>query len=139
MMKVAEVVVKRVLLATLLAAGVLGAPARAHHSFVAIYDAAKPVSVAGTVSLVEWTNPHARVYVDAKNDNGGVDTWEFELASPNGLMRIGWTRKSLNPGEEVTVEGILARDGSKRANARSITRADGTKMFMGDPVQGGLN
>jgi hypothetical protein len=111
---------------------------QAHHSFAAIYDPQKPVKVTGTVTNLEWLNPHARFYIDVKNASGGVDNWECELASPNGLMRVGWTRKSLVAGDEITVEGFAARDGTHRLNTRSVTRADGTKMFSGDRVQGGL-
>ena len=110
----------------------------AHHSFAAIYDVQKPVTLTGVVTGVEWTNPHALFYLDVKNDQGVVENWAFELNSPNGLMRLGWTRKSLGAGDVVTVEGFLARDGSRRVNTRSVTRADGTKMFTGDPEQGGL-
>jgi hypothetical protein len=124
---------------TLVGALLLGVTAtQAHHSFAAIYDPQKPVKVSGKVTNLEWLNPHARFYLDVKNDSGGVDTWECELASPNGLMRIGWTRKSLVAGDEVTVEGFAARDGMHRLNTRTVTRTDGTKLFSGDRVQGDL-
>ncbi len=106
-------------------------PAFAHHSFAAEYDAAKPVTLTGSVTKVEWTNPHARFYMDVKDDSGAVANWEFELGSPNGLMRSGWTRNSLKPGDTVTVEGSLAKDGSKLANAKSVKLADGRKVFAG--------
>jgi hypothetical protein len=118
--------------------GLAAGAAAAHHSFAAIYDAQKPVTLSGTVTGVEWTNPHAHFFVDVENEQGVVENWDFELNSPNGLMRLGWTRKSLTAGDEVTVEGFLARDGSRRVNTRSVTRADGTKMFTGDAEQGGL-
>ena len=108
----------------------------AHHSFAAVYDSEKPITLHGVVIQVEWLNPHAHFYVDVQNEDGGVENWDFELASPNGLMRLGWTRKSLNSGDAVTVEGFVARDSSRRV--RSVTMADGTKMFGGAPVQGGL-
>jgi len=107
------------------------APMMAHHSFTAEYDAAKPVTLTGTVTKVEWMNPHARFYIDVKDDSGNVTNWELELGSPNALMRLGWTRHSLNPGEQVTVEGSLAKDGSKLANARKVTLANGQKIFAG--------
>jgi len=105
--------------------------AAAHHSFAAEYDASKPVTLRGTVSKIEWLNPHARFYVDVRDDQGRVATWNLELASPNVLRRNGWTRTSLSVGDEVTVEASLARDGSKMANARVVTLADGRKVFAG--------
>jgi hypothetical protein len=104
-------------------------PALAHHSFAAEYDAAKPVTLKGTVTKVEWMNPHARFYIDVKDDAGKVTNWEFELGSPNGLMRSGWTRNSLKQGDTVTVSGSLAKDGSNLANARQVTLADGKRVF----------
>ena len=101
----------------------------AHHSFAAEYDAAKPVTLKGTVTKVEWMNPHARFYIDVKDDAGKVTNWEFELGSPNGLMRAGWTRNSLKQGDAVTVSGSLAKDGSNLANARSVVLADGKRVF----------
>jgi len=101
----------------------------AHHAFAAEYDAQKPVTLKGAVTRVEWTNPHARFYVDVKDENGGVTNWNFELASPNVLVRNGWTRHSLKIGDEVTVQGSLAKDGSKMANARIVTLADGRRVF----------
>ncbi len=130
---------KRLLAGMLVGALLLGVSAtQAHHSFAAIYDPQKPVKVSGKVTSLEWLNPHARFNLDVKNDSGGVDNWECELASPNGLMRIGWTRKSLVAGDVITVEGFAARDGTHRLNTRTVTRADGTKMFSGDRVQGDL-
>jgi hypothetical protein len=110
------------------------APIMAHHSFTAEYDAAKPVTLTGAVTKVEWMNPHARFYIDVKDDAGAVTNWELELGSPNALMRLGWTRNSLKQGEVVTVEGSLAKDGSKLANARKVTLADGRKVFAGSAI-----
>ena len=104
-------------------------PVLAHHSFAAEYDANNPVTLKGTVTRIEWTNPHARVYIDVKGADGALTNWNMELASPNALQRNGWTRKSLNVGDEVTVQGSAAKDGSKMANARELTLASGRKVF----------
>ena len=106
-------------------------PAFAHHSFAAEYDASKPVELHGKVTKVEWTNPHARFYIDIKDADGKVTTWNFELASPNVLTRNGWTRHSLQEGDEITVQGSMAKDGSNLANARTVTLANGKKVFAG--------
>jgi len=107
----------------------LAVSAGAHHTFIAQYDPDQPVSLTGIVTKVEWTNPHARFYLDVTDDVGEVTNWNLELASPNVLRRYGWTGKSLQPGDRVTVDGTLARDGSKMANALSITLPDGRKVF----------
>ncbi len=120
-------------LLTVMAGGLLMAvtPMLAHHSFAAEYDANKPISMTGTVTKVEWMNPHARFYIDVKGTDGKVTNWEFELGSPNGLMRQGWTRNSMKPGEEVSVDGFQAKDGAALANARNVKLADGRKLFAG--------
>ena len=123
---------------TVLAFLVCGAaPMWAHHSFAAEYDSSKTVTVKGTIKKLEWVNPHAYFWVDVKDESGKVTTWAFETLSPNALARQGWNRNSLKPGEEVTVEGYMAKDGkpladgSIHANSRSVTRSDGRKVFVG--------
>jgi hypothetical protein len=103
----------------------------AHHSFAAEYDSNKPITLKGSVLKVEWTNPHAWIYVDVKDESGKVTGWACELGSPNLLMRAGWTHQSLKFGDEVTVEASLAKDGSKMANARVVTMSNGRRMFAG--------
>ncbi|HEU4619157.1 MAG TPA: DUF6152 family protein [Gammaproteobacteria bacterium] len=109
----------------------VSAPVLAHHSFAAEFDSAKPISLTGTVTKVEWMNPHTYFYVDVQNNDGGYDNWALELGSPNGLSRRGWTRNSLKVGDTVKVDGFQARDGSFKGNARSVVLADGKKLFSG--------
>ena len=103
-------------------------PVNAHHSFAAVFDVNTSVAVSGTVTKVEWMNPHAWIYIDVENDDGGSENWAFELGSPNGLMRRGWTRKSVQVGDAISVAGYRARDGSNRGNVISIVLADGTEL-----------
>src|SRR3954469_4944894 len=110
---------------------VAATPLFAHHSFNAQYDRAKPTTLKGTVKRVDWINPHARFFVEVKDASGKAILWEIELAAPAGLMRQGWTRNSLKIGDEVTVNGSLAKDGSNLANATTVTLASGKRVFAG--------
>jgi hypothetical protein len=108
------------------------APALAHHAFAAEYDAKKPVKLTGTVTKLEWLNPHTWFYVDVKDDQGKVTNWGFEMGSPNILLRAGWTRNSMKPGDVVTVEGSRARDGSNNGNVKVVTLVStGQRLFAG--------
>ena len=107
------------------------APAWAHHSFSAVFDAAKPVMLTGTVTRIEWMNPHTWIYLDVKKDDGNVEAWSFEMGSPNRLMRYGWNQNSLPTGATVTITGSQARDGSTKAAVDTVTLADGKRLFGG--------
>ena len=113
------------------------AQAFAHHSFAAEYDEKKVITLKGVVTKFEWMNPHVRFYVDVKDASGVVTNWDLELMSPNTLKRAGWDSKALKVGDEVVVNAYMAKDGSKRGNARgSVTLADGRKIFAGDARTG---
>jgi hypothetical protein len=109
----------------------------AHHSFAAEFDANRPLTVSGTVTKLEWTNPHARLYVDEIDKEGKVVSWDFELGPPNGLMRNGWNRNSLKAGHTVTVSGFHSKTNPRVANARTVTLADGRRVFAGSSFDTG--
>ena len=119
-------------LGTLTALLLLAAPVAAHHGWQFDYDDKKPVSVKGTVTKIEWTNPHIHIYVDSKDANGQVKPWNFEMASPLALQRGGWSPKSLQVGQEITVGGYGGKSIQERAIVSSITTADGKQLFVGD-------
>jgi len=108
-----------------------GLPVAAHHAFAAEFDAKKPIKIRGTVSKMEWINPHAWIHVDVKKDDGTVDEWMIETGTPNTLLRRGFTRESLKVGQEVIVDGYQSKDGSLRANGRDITLPNGQTLFLG--------
>ncbi len=119
-----------------LAAFVMGAftsaQVLAHHSFAAEFDGTKPVQIHGVVTKVEWTNPHTYFYVEVENDKGEIEEWAMEMGSPNGLMRRGWTRNTLEVGTEVIVKGTQARDGSFKGNAQAVILAENCqRLFAG--------
>lgn len=109
----------------------LAVSAAAHHSWTADYDAKKPVAVKGVVTKVEWTNPHTHFYIDSKDESGTVTSWNFEMASTLALERSGWSRKTLQAGDQVTITGFGGRAVTTRAIAQTITTADGRALFAG--------
>jgi len=107
-------------------------PVVAHHSFAAEYDASKPIKLTGTVTKIEWTNPHCFFYIDVKTESGTIESWALELGNPNALLRNGWTPKSVKIGDEVTVEGTRAKDAGFLGNARSmVLMSTGQRLFAG--------
>ena len=108
----------------------------AHHAFAAEFDSTKPVNFKGTVTKMEWVNPHVWLHLDVKKADGTVENWAFEAGTPNVLFRRGFTKNSLVAGTEVVVDGYQAKDGSRRANGRDLQFPDGRKLFLGSSDTG---
>jgi hypothetical protein len=111
-------------------------PLQAHHAFAAEFDARKPIRLEGTVTKLQWTNPHTWIHLDVKKPDGTVENWALEVGTPTVLFRRGFTKTSLAPGTKVVVDGYQARDGSRRANGRDITLPDGRRLFVGSTGTG---
>jgi hypothetical protein len=134
-MKIVSVIAAAV--ATMVGAALLHAPtAGAHHAFSTEFDANQPITLKGTITRVEWINPHAWIHLDVPRDGGAVEKWMIEAGSPNTLVRRGMTRDSIPPGTEVVVFGYRHRNGSNAANGRDVTLPDGRRLFITSPGTG---
>ena len=111
------------------------APSLAHHAFSAEFDQAKPVKVQGEISRLEWTNPHAWLFIDSKDKDGKAVTWRFEMGAPNALLRAGWSKSDIKPGTQVTVSGFMARSGGSVGNAYQVRLPDGRDLFAASSLK----
>jgi hypothetical protein len=134
-----EVIVRSSLFRLAVGAGLLvatGVPIRAHHSFASEYDAKQTVNLKGTVTKMEWINPHAWIHLAVKSPDGKVENWMVEGAAPNALLRRGFNKNSLPPGTEIVVSGFRSKDGANRVNGNNVTMADGKTLFLGSSGTG---
>jgi hypothetical protein len=122
--------------AAVLLAAAAARDAAAHHSFAAEFDANNPVTLKGTITKMEWINPHSWLHIDVKNADGTTTPWMIEGATPNTLLRRGFTREAVKAGTEITIVGYRAKNGANRANGRDLVLADGSRLFMGSPGTG---
>ena len=131
---------QRIVLSLIAIAGLLlsGVPAMAHHAFATEFDALKPVTMKGIVTKIDWANPHVWFYINVKTESGVIENWGFEMGGPNSLRNSGWTRETMKIGDEVIVEGSLAKNGSHNVNAKSVTMASTGKKLGAASSQGNI-